>query len=95
MTEGYRKKKNWFKPGMSTAQQIPINQARNVLTGIVGSSVFATAARTSGYGESSSGVIDEDCDPSFYTFEVRTEILLPKVKVRIVELGNGRDDMFC
>jgi len=32
----------------------PNTHARNVLEGIEGSSVFATAERTSGYGESSS-----------------------------------------
>lgn len=53
--EGYRKKKNWFMPGSSIDQRIPMTHARTVLTGIVASSVFATAERTSGYGESSSG----------------------------------------
>ena len=59
MTEGNRKKKNWFNPGMRTAQMMPMSQARKVLTGIVVSSVFATAARTSGYGESSSEPLTE------------------------------------
>lgn len=54
VTEGYRKKKNWFMPGMSIAQRIPMTHARSVLTGMSGSSVLATAERTSGYGESSS-----------------------------------------
>lgn len=53
-TEGYLKKKNWFKPGMIIAQIVPINQARRVFTGKDGSSALATAERTSGYGESSS-----------------------------------------
>ena len=35
-------------------QTRPMNQARKVFTGMSGSSVFATADRTSGYGESSS-----------------------------------------
>jgi hypothetical protein len=34
-------------------KKIPMNQTRNVPTGIVGSSVLETTARTSGYGESS------------------------------------------
>lgn len=54
VTLGYRKKKNWSKPGMMIAQMRPTSQARNVAQGMSGSSVFATAARTSGYGESSS-----------------------------------------
>ena len=54
VTEGYRKKKNWFKPGMRMAQTRPITQDRRVATGMVGSSVLATADRTSGYGLSSS-----------------------------------------
>ena len=52
--EGYRKKKNWFIPGSIIAQARPMHHARIVLTGMSGSSVFATAERTSGYGESSS-----------------------------------------
>ena len=48
VTEGYRKKKNWFMPGMRMAQMIPMNQARKVLEGMSGSSVLATAERTSG-----------------------------------------------
>jgi hypothetical protein len=53
-TEGYLKKKNWLTPGIRTAQMMPISQARKVDAGIVGSSVLATADRTSGYGDSSS-----------------------------------------
>src|SRR6266849_104872 len=52
--EGYLKKKNWFTPGRRTAQMRPTTQARNVDDGILGSSVLATAERTSGYGDSSS-----------------------------------------
>lgn len=48
VTVGYRKKKNWFMPGRMIAQRMPIVQARKVLTGMSGSSVFATAERTSG-----------------------------------------------
>lgn len=36
------------------AKRIPSTHTRSVLTGISGSSVFDTADRTSGYGESSS-----------------------------------------
>ena len=52
--EGYRKKKNWFIPGSIIDHARPMHHARIVLTGMSGSSVFATAERTSGYGESSS-----------------------------------------
>ena len=55
-TEGYLKKKNWLIPGIRTAQMIPRTQARKVEDGIVGSSVLATADRTSGYGDSSSSI---------------------------------------
>src|SRR5258708_11401555 len=54
LTEGYLKKKNWFAPGMRMAQMRPTTQARKVDDGIEGSSVLATAERTSGYGDSSS-----------------------------------------
>jgi hypothetical protein len=47
-TLGYLKKKNWFRPGMTIAKMSPIVQARMVETGIEGSSVLATAERTSG-----------------------------------------------
>jgi hypothetical protein len=46
--EGYLKKKNWFTPGMRIAQMRPTTQARKVDDGIEGSSVLATAERTSG-----------------------------------------------
>ena len=46
--EGYRKKKNWFIPGSMIDQTIPMIHARKVFTGISGSSVLATAERTSG-----------------------------------------------
>jgi hypothetical protein len=55
-TEGYLKKKNWLIPGRMIAQMRPITQARKVDAGIVGSSVLATADRTSGYGDSSSSI---------------------------------------
>ena len=48
VTEGYRKKKNWFMPGRMMDQMKPMNQARKVFTGMSGSSVLATADRTSG-----------------------------------------------
>ena len=38
------------------AKKKPSVQARSVLTGMLGSSVFATADLTSGYGESSSDI---------------------------------------
>lgn len=46
---------------MSIDHTMPIVQARIVQTGMSGSSVFATAERTSGYGESSSK--DDELDP--------------------------------
>ena len=39
--------KNWFKPEIRIVKRMPITQVLKVLTGIVGSSVLATAARTS------------------------------------------------
>ena len=48
VTLGKRKKKNWFMPGMMTAQIIPITHTRKEDTGMLGSSVLATAERTSG-----------------------------------------------
>ena len=48
MTLGNRKKKNWFIPGIIIAQMMPITHTRREDTGIVGSSVLATAERTSG-----------------------------------------------
>lgn len=48
VTFGYRKKKNWLRPGMRIAHRMPRNQARRVPAGISGSSVLATAERTSG-----------------------------------------------
>lgn len=53
-TAGYLKKKNWLTPGIKIAHMMPITQARKVDEGMVGSSVLATADRTSGYGDSSS-----------------------------------------
>jgi hypothetical protein len=55
-TVGYLKKKNWLTPGRRAAQMSPRSHARTVDAGIVGSSVFDTADRTSGYGDSSSSV---------------------------------------
>lgn len=40
--------KNWFMPEINTVNSKPRNHMRNVFVGIVGSSVLATAARTSG-----------------------------------------------
>ena len=51
---GFLKLNIWLILGRMTAQISPRNHARKVDAGIVGSSVFATADRTSGYGESSS-----------------------------------------
>ena len=48
VTPGNRKKKNWFMPGMIIAQMMPITHTRRVETGMLGSSVLATAERTSG-----------------------------------------------
>jgi len=48
LTAGYLRKKNWFAPGRTIAQKRPKTHARNVDAGIVGSSVLATADRTSG-----------------------------------------------
>ena len=56
LMEGYLKKKNWLILGMTAAQISPRNHARKVDAGIVGSSVLATADRTSGYDDSSSSV---------------------------------------
>lgn len=47
VTEGYRKKKNWFSPGITTANMNPKVHARNVATGM-SASVLLTADRTSG-----------------------------------------------
>jgi hypothetical protein len=52
-TLGSRKAKNWLTPGRRIAQTRPTSQARKVDAGIVGSSVLATADRTSAYGDSS------------------------------------------
>lgn len=43
----HRIEKNMFIPAMRITNIHPKNHMRNVLTGMVGSSVFATAARTS------------------------------------------------
>ena len=47
-------KKNWLSPDMTMAKIRPMTHERSVDTGMLASSVFATAERTSGYGESSS-----------------------------------------
>jgi len=57
--QGLLKKKNWLTPGTRIAQMRPTTQTRKVLKGIVGSSVLATADRTSGYGDSSSSAAAE------------------------------------
>lgn len=48
VTPGRRKKKNWFIPGRMIAHISPMVHARIVFTGMSGSSVLATADRTSG-----------------------------------------------
>ena len=48
LTAGNRKKKNWFMPGIMIAQMSPSTHTRKEETGMVGSSVLATAERTSG-----------------------------------------------
>lgn len=58
--EGYLKNRNWFRPGRMMDHTTPMDQARKVHTGMSGSSVFATADRTSGYGESSSASRQSD-----------------------------------
>lgn len=51
--EGKRKEKYWSNPAHTSAQTSPITHTRSVDASISGSSVLGTAARTSGYGESS------------------------------------------
>jgi hypothetical protein len=75
VSDVHRMLKNWLRPAMSTVKMRPRNHLgsvsrmnrvccsthiRNVFVGMVGSSVFATAARTSGYGESSSKSLGDD-----------------------------------
>ena len=66
------------------AQQTPNSQARNVFKGIDVSSVFETAARTSGYGESSSKDneyrLSQTCAP-----EPPTEAFEPDSEIWVVE----------
>lgn len=91
VTEGYRKKKKWLTPGMMMAKRRPSSQARKVLTGIKGSSVLATADRTSGYGESSSGVIVQNSITpgciSKHTERNMVIFVIIIVEIRVVKLG--------
>ena len=83
---GNLKKRNWFRPGNSIAHMTPMVQARSVLTGMNGSSVFDTADRTSGYGESSVSVVKvfyEDHNKRPLTQTVLTEAKLLCIPVRI------------
>lgn len=43
----HRMLKNWFIPEIKIVNKRPKNHIRKVFTGMLGSSVFATAARTS------------------------------------------------
>ena len=58
---------------------VPITHARNVLQGIDGSSVLATALRTSGYGESSSAEVVRLCTKNKTTvrYSPRTPTMTP------------------
>ena len=67
---------------MTTAHNNPSTHARNVPAGMVGSSVFATAERTSGYGDSSSAKVQ--WKKRVWTLVARTEVLSVKVDIRIV-----------
>ena len=85
VTLGKRKKKNWFMPGMMIAQIMPMTQTRRDETGMEGSSVFATAERTSGYGESSS--VDSVVRCRYATdHSLRTKENGILVNVRVVEV---------
>jgi hypothetical protein len=53
-TLGYRIEKNWLSPDIRIVKSTPSSHILKVFVGIETSSVFATAALTSGYGESSS-----------------------------------------
>ena len=79
---------------MMIAQIMPMNHARKVFTGIVVSSVLATAARTSGYGESSSVNESETLSVSASLVSrsyLLTEALGFDVEVWVVEVSDGRD----
>ncbi len=71
-----------------------MTHARKVLTGMSGSSVFATADRTSGYGESSSSPRRTSQSTSFsHECNALTENNHIRVKVRIVKLGLRYDEV--
>ena len=78
---------------------MPTNHALNVAQGMSGSSVLATAERTSGYGESSSARVQKSVPLGVCRRIPTWNICDFRVKVRIVELGNGDvlDDslIFC
>ena len=78
-------------PGTMIAQMSPIVHARRVFTGISGSSVFATADRTSGYGESSSAARSEHAHEGMVMRWVLTEVLGALGQVGVVEVGRGDD----
>ena len=59
-------------PGRIIDHNRPMTHTRSVLTGMVGSSVFATAERTSKYGESSSAAVTQS---EFYEIELGMRIL--------------------
>lgn len=80
---------------MIIAQMSPMTQVRRVLIGIEVSSVFATAERTSGYGESSSGqrvVYQLMRHEQAGEMSMRTKEFGILVDVRIVKVSNI-DDM--
>ena len=95
VTDGYRKKKNWSRPGMMIAQMRPTNHARKVAQGMSGSSVLATAERTSGYGESSSAVQElasrELGGIPGREERVLTEVLGVVCQVRVVKVRSRND----
>lgn len=59
--EGHRRVKKRLRQPLRTHIVIPINHMRKVNVGMSGSSVFATEALTSGYGESSSPTEADSC----------------------------------
>ena len=69
---------------------MPMSHARKVLTGIVVSSVLATAARTSGYGESSSALQYMLASSQRNGVNKLTKTLCINVEVGVVEIGNRR-----
>ena len=81
-------------PGRINDQMIPNNHARSVLTGMEGSSKFATAARTSGYGESSSAKNEFESVRQTEDGHARTEPCRIEVEVWIKEVGY-RPDAMC